>query len=175
MERPLPGYEGYVVGYDDDQVWCKSPGGTVLANNQPKRSNHIMWRIRRNGVPTMLAADDCMLSAFPEIDPGEYIYTLYRGVKNRPTTCGYKRKIEITEDILLEILILPTTYCLTLPIQYNIGKSIKKLFPGPLIDIPCEYKGSCWREIYFRSDEHMVCVKKKLQDFLKNSGHFQKT
>lgn len=160
MERPLPGFENYLVGFDENRVWCrKADNGRVLANNQGNKCNRIMWKLVVDGKHTTRSADSLLLSAFPEVDPGEYLYTLYRGVKNRKTKS--KRRIKIADDILLEVLVLPTTYCLTLPLEFDVKRQIKQMFPGPFIRVECEP----YQELYFRSDFHMVCVEKKLKEY----------
>ena len=170
-EGIIPGWERYKIVIDDTSCRCIIiDSGRVLKNNIPPGGFRVMWRLKKDGKGTMLTADRVIEKTFPGIAPGDYIYQLYQGLSN--TRCGSVRRVDISPSVYLEQLYGPTCYCLTTPREPDIKKEIKRMYPGPLIDVE---KGDCdalRRELYFTSNEHMLVVKEKIADFLNQNQIF---
>lgn len=156
MIKQIPGHPGYTIEIGD-VVTCTC-GNKVLENKI--YHNSIYWLVDRK----KLKAEMLIEETFPGIKDEEYIYQLYKDAQNTP--CTQVRKVMISNNITLEQLYIPESYCVTSQQSINLKKEIKEMFPGPLIEVE---EGDCTaprREIYFTTREHLKIVELKLKDLL---------
>ena len=164
MEGIIPGWERYKIVIDDVSVRCINvESGKPLKNRVGNKNPSVTWRLVTGDKSLMLKAERFIQMTFPEIERKDYIYQLYNGIPN--TVSSRTKKVEISKDIILELLFGPTCYCLTIPFEMNIKKEIKNMFPGPYIEVEKGNIDAKRKEIYFTSKEHLLVVKEKMLDF----------
>ena len=161
MRKQIPGHPGYEIEISDEVICTK--GGKELTKRLPVRTNNtIYWTVDK----TNYCAERLIRDTFPGICPGNYIYQLYKDIPN--TANKSVHRVKISEKVLLELLYNPTSYCLTVPRDMDITGKIKKMFPGPLIEVEEGDIDAQRREIYFTSKEHLKIVQQKMLDFFSN-------
>ena len=161
MRKQIPGHPGYTIEIGDE-VKCYK-GVKELTKRLPVRTNNtVYWTVDK----TNYCAERLIMDTFPGICPGNYIYQLYKDIPN--TANQSVHRVKINENVLLELLYHATSYCLTVPQDMNIADKIKKLFPGPVLNIDKGDIDAQRREIYFTSKEHLKIVQQKMLDFFSN-------
>lgn len=174
MEGNIPGWERYKIVIDDVSVRCINvESGKPLKNRVGNKNPSVTWRLVIGDKSLMLMAEKFIQMTFPGIERKDYIRQLYDGIPN--TVSGRTKKVEISKDIILELLYGPTGYCLTTPLEPDIGKDIKRMFQAPMvINIEAGDIDAKRRELFFSSSEHMLVVKEKIADFLNQNQIFLK-
>ena len=171
MEGNIPGWERYKIVIDDTSCRCINvESGKAIKNRVGNNSSSITWRLTNGDRYISLLAESFIQMTFPGIERKDYIRQLYDGIPN--TVSSRTKKVEISKGIILELLYGPTCYCLTTPIEPCIKKEIKRMFPGPYIEVE---RGDCdalKREYYFTSKEHLLVVEEKIADFLNQNQIF---
>lgn len=158
-EKTIPGYEDYKIRITDDAVKLLNTHGKVLTNML--QGNKVWWKLKKVNV----CAEDIIASTFPDLQPRDYIYKLYKGVQNRVT--GRTRTVELAPNINLSLLYHPTSYMLETPVDVDIRDVIKEMYPSQIcmINVVEGNEVRTWREIYFRAPECFRCVYQRFADF----------
>lgn len=161
MRKQIPGHPGYTIEIGDE-VKCYKNGKEVSKRLPVRTNNTIYWTVGK----TNYCAERLIQETFPGLCPGNYIYQLYKDIPN--TANQSVHRVKISENVLLELLYHATSYCLTVPRDMNIADKIKKMFPGPVLNIDKGDIDAQRREIYFTSKEHLKIVQQKMLDFFSN-------
>lgn len=161
MRQQIPGHPGYTIEIGDE-VKCYKNGKEVSKRLPVRTNNTVYWTVDK----TNYCAERLIRDTFPGICPGNYIYQLYKDIPN--TANKSVHMVKISEKVVLELLYNPASYCLTVPRDMDITGKIKKMFPGPLIEVEEGDIDAQRREIYFTSKEHLKIVQLEVKKLFSN-------
>lgn len=151
IEGNIPGHPGYTIEIGDE-VKCYKGVKEVTKKLPVRTNNTIYWTVDK----TNYCAERLIQDTFPGLCPGNYIYQLYKDIPN--TVNKSVHRVKINENVLLELLYNATSYCLTIPLDMNIKKEIRNMFPGPYIEVEKGDIDAKRKEVYFTSKNHLKIV-----------------
>lgn len=151
MEGDIPGHPGYTIEIGDE-VKCYKGVKEVTKKLPVRTNNTIYWTVDQ----TTYCAERLIQDTFPGLCPGNYIYQLYKDIPN--TVNKSVHRVKINENVLLELLYNATSYCLTIPLDMDIKREIRNMFPGPYIEVEKGDINAKRKEVYFTSKNHLKIV-----------------
>lgn len=160
-ERIIPNTDGkYRIMVTDDDIECIGPKSVLKKTTQGLT---IAWRVGNRYV----LAERLIEQTFPEMSRSEYIPKLYHGMKNSPR--NRTLTFNIKPGIKLTALYQASVFYIETPVEPDVEKDIKRMFPGMTINVVEGVSGNYHREIYFTSSDYVLTIKQKIIDFFSTS------
>lgn len=161
-ERIIPNTGGkYRIMVTDDDIECIGPRSIV--KKDVANQLQMLWRVDNRSV----SAERLVKATFPEMTKSEYIPKLYKGVKNKPRTRTFS--FDIVPGVRLTALYQASVFLVETPVEPDVEKDIKRMFPGMTINVIEGVSGNYHREIYFTSSDYVLTIKQKIIDFFSTS------
>lgn len=163
MEREIEGFPGFSILFEDGEIKLLKKGRVL----QPQvEHGSLWWRLNNK----LYNPETIIEATFPELHKRDYIYTLYKDVREE------ERKQMLTKDILPGIKLTKlwdkNSYYLETPVWMELAKPFKKMFGGTQIQVTEGNEIRRWREFYFSSTDCMRLVRQKILDFFEDNPDF---